>query len=397
MSSDNALARLLERQSIVLTAGAGGVGKTSCAAALAIFAAVEYGREVLVVTIDPALRLADALGLSGIGNEPHEVDLGEFANPKGRLFASMVDMKASWDEMIHRCAPNGAAAQRIMSNPVYQGISSRFVQSHDYIAVEVLYELYIQKRFDLIVVDTPPSRHAIDFLDSPKKMEEFFSSRLLRWLTLSRRGRLFSGVFKPFYQIADRILGSAFLGDLSEFFIEFQAMHDGFVQRANAVTEILSSQDSSFVVVASAEQVAIEEALYFMAELYARDLSLGAVVLNRSLPQWLLDFGPNSLVNEMGEKAPELARIMAKQVKSLNSPSDVGETETFVASLSIIERVLREMANCYSTLATMKEREEDLRSRLGVDPELVMSAPHMQEEITSLSTLHELGAMLCRS
>ena len=212
---------------------------------------------MLVLTVDPARRLADALGLKGIGNDevriPDEVFTEAAAHPRGELWAAMLDTKQSWDDLIRTHAPDAETREQILANPLYQNISGRFVQSHDYIAMERLYEIHSEGKYDLIVVDTPPTRNALDFLDAPQRMADFFSSRLLRWLIVPYRSRLVNMASRPFYQVADRILGTQFLADISEFFILFQSMYDGFVERAEAVTRLLSDRRTTFMVVSTLE------------------------------------------------------------------------------------------------------------------------------------------------
>ncbi len=212
--------------------GPGGVGKTTIAAAAAAMAACHQGGKVLVVTVDPARRLAHALGLrqgSGVERVRDSAFAGAGAAPRGELWAEMLDAKQSWDTLVTRHAPDPATAKRILDNPLYQDISSRFVQSHDYIAVERLYELHSEGNYDLIVVDTPPTRNALDFLLAPERTADFFSSRLLRLLTVPYKSRLADVASKPFYYVADRVIGSQFLEDIAEFFILFQTLSDGFV------------------------------------------------------------------------------------------------------------------------------------------------------------------------
>ena len=235
------------------------MGKTTTAAAAAVMAAVRHGSKVLVLTVDPAKRLADALGLDGIGNTEHRVPDEAFRaagiKPRGQLWAAMLDTKESWDALIRRHAPDKQTRDEILANPLYQNIAGRFVQSHDYIAMERLYEIHSESDYDLIVVDTPPTRNALDFLDAPQRMADFFSSRLLRWLIVPYRSRLVNVATKPFYQIADRILGTEFLADISEFFILFQSMYDGFVERSESVGRLLSDRRTTFVVVSTLEAV----------------------------------------------------------------------------------------------------------------------------------------------
>ncbi|MGH9099400.1 MAG: ArsA family ATPase, partial [Acidimicrobiales bacterium] len=265
-SGKGTLEGLVASKEIVIACGPGGVGKTTTAAAMAAMAAHHHGGRVLVLTIDPARRLADALGLPsgggghgdhdghGLGNAERRIPAETFraatgTSPRGELWAATLDAKESWDELVRRHAPDVATREKILANPLYRNVSGRFVQSHDYIAMERLYDLHTQGRYDLIVVDTAPTRHAIDFLDAPARMADFFSSRLLRWLTASYRSRVVNFASRPFSQVADRILGTQFLGDVAEFFILFQSMYPGFVERAQAVTRLVSDRRTTFVVV----------------------------------------------------------------------------------------------------------------------------------------------------
>ncbi len=265
---------LLATKEIVIACGPGGVGKTTTAAAAAVLAAARHGSKVLVLTVDPARRLADALGLDGIGNIEHRVPDEAFASagikPRGQLWAAMLDTKESWDALVRQHAPDAQTRDEILANPLYQNIAGRFIQSHDYIAMERLYEIHSSSDYDLIVVDTPPTRNALDFLDAPKRLGDFFSSRLLRWLIVPYRSRLVNVATRPFYQIADRILGTEFLADISEFFILFQSMYAGFVERSEAVGRLLADRRTTFVVVSTLEAVPLREAEFFAEQLTAR-------------------------------------------------------------------------------------------------------------------------------
>ena len=302
---------LLATKEIVVACGPGGVGKTTTAAAAAIMAAIRHGSKVLVLTVDPARRLADALGLDGIGNTEHRVPDEAFRAAgiklRGQLWAAMLDTKESWDDLIRRHAPDAQTRDEILANPLYQNISGRFVQSHDYIAMERLYEIHSEGDYDLIVVDTPPTRNALDFLDAPKRMADFFSSRLLRWLIVPYRSRLVNVATKPFYQVADRILGTEFLADISEFFILFQSMYDGFVERSESVGRLLSDRRTTFLVVSTLEAVPLREAEFFAEQLTSRRLHLGAIVLNKVLPDYLLGSEGARVAETLRDRAGELA------------------------------------------------------------------------------------------
>ena len=190
------LAHLLATKEMIIVCGSGGVGKTTMAAALGAQAAINIGGRVLVLTVDPAKRLANALGLKAFGNTETQIAPEAFAaagvKPRGELWAAMLDTKAGWDELIRRHAPDEQLRDKVLANPLYQNITGRFVQSHDYIAMERLHELHASGAYDLVIIDTPPSRNALDIIDSPGRMMEFFGSRLLRWLTVPYRSRLFT-------------------------------------------------------------------------------------------------------------------------------------------------------------------------------------------------------------
>src|SRR5918997_3082657 len=269
---ETSLEPLLAAKEIVICCGSGGVGKTTTAAAA--MAAAHLGGKVLVITVDPARRLANALGLEGFGNAETQVPPSAFAaagvQADGELWAAMLDTKQSWDDLVRRHAPDARTRDAILANPLYANITGRFVQSHDYIAMERLYDIHASGRYDLIVVDTPPTRNAIDFLEASERMADFFSSRLLRWLTVPARSRVFTMASRPFYTVADRILGSQFLQDIAEFFLLFQTMYDGFVERAEAVSRTLSDKRTAFVVVSTLEASPVREADFFIEALRER-------------------------------------------------------------------------------------------------------------------------------
>ncbi|MGH9163986.1 MAG: ArsA family ATPase, partial [Acidimicrobiales bacterium] len=249
------LEQLLAAKEIVVCCGSGGVGKTTTAAALAVMAALRHGGKVLVLTVDPARRLADALGIGALGNQAVQVPDSAFKGvgvvPRGQLWAAMLDTKASWDDLVARHAPDSKTARKILDNTLYENITGRFVQSHEYIAVERLYELHGEGGYDLILVDTPPSRDALDFLEAPERMADFFASRFLRILTAPYRSSVVSLASKPFFTVADRVLGSQFLQDITEFFSLFQTMAPGFVERAKAVSRLLHDNRTTYVVVST--------------------------------------------------------------------------------------------------------------------------------------------------
>ncbi|MGA1257623.1 MAG: ArsA family ATPase [Ilumatobacteraceae bacterium] len=281
---DPELFDMLAKSRMIIICGPGGVGKTTSAAALGVVAARHFSKRVLVLTVDPARRLATALGLGTIGNAEVPVDL---AGAKGSLDIAMIDTKASWDDMVRRHAPDGVTRDRVLGNDLYKTLTSRFVHSHDYVVTERLYDARESGVYDLVVVDTPPSRSALSVLDAPRRMEQFFSSRLLKLLTAPTQSRLLSLASRPFFIVADRILGAAFLSDIAEFFTLFRTMEGPIVSRARRVGALLSDPATSYVVVTSPEPVAMQEAGYLVEELRRRGHRLDAVVTNRLVPSRL--------------------------------------------------------------------------------------------------------------
>jgi anion-transporting ArsA/GET3 family ATPase len=386
------LEALLATKEIVVCCGSGGVGKTSVAAAAALGAAHRLGGKVLVLTIDPARRLATALGLDGIGNQAHRVPpellKAVGVDPRGELWAAMLDTKQSWDDLVLRHAKDEETAYRILDNRLYHNLTGRFVQSHDYIAMERLFEIHASGEFDLIVIDTPPTRNAIDFLDAPARMAEFFGGRLLRWLTLpyrvgGRRGtRVLTVASRPFYQVADRILGSKFLEDIAEFFLNFQGMYEGFVERARAVEQLLHDRRTTFAVVTTLESAPLHEAEQFCSELTARDFHLGALILNKTLPDYLLDPAGAAAATMLIEETGRLADGLG----GLDRPALADTLRT--------ARVLRTIGESYRNFAVVAMREAELRAELARVPDVVARVPTFEGDIGDLEGLAAIGRHL---
>ncbi len=384
------LEQLIASKEIIITCGSGGVGKTTTAAAMGAMAASTIGGKVLVLTVDPAKRLANALGLEQFGNVERRVPDDLFAaagvRPRGELWAAMLDTKESWDSLVRAHAPDAETRDAILANPLYQNITSKFVQSHDYIAMERLYEIHSSGRYDLIIVDTPPTRNAIDFLEAPERMAEFFSSRLLRWLITPYRSRLVNAASRPFYNVADRILGSQFLQDIADFFILFQTMYDGFVERAEAVTRTLSDRRTTFVVVSTLEQAPAREAEFFITELDARGFPLGALVLNKVLPSYLLDDDATEAAETLCRKATPIA----EEIVTLLAVGDRG------IDADHVERVLTEVGANFSNYRVVAAREAEQRKELSQAPEVTAVAPFFDRDIFDLVGLLRLGESIWR-
>jgi anion-transporting ArsA/GET3 family ATPase len=388
------LEQLLAAKEIVVFCGSGGVGKTSVAAAAALGAASRLGGKVLVLTIDPAKRLASALGLDGIGNQAHQVPAEVMkaagVEPRGELWAAMLDTKQSWDDLVLRHAKDEETAYRILENRLYHNLTGRFVQSHDYIAMERLYDLHASGTYDLIVIDTPPTRNAIDFLEAPARMADFFGGRLLRWLTMpyrvggKRGARLVNFASKPFYQMADRILGSEFLQDIGEFFLNFQTMYDGFAERARAVEHLLHDRRTAFAVVTTLEGAPLREAEFFCSALNDRRFHLGALVLNKTLPDSLRSSDGRQAADALLADAPGVAAKLAE--RGLDGLEDRDATT----------RVLRTGATTFRDYSIVATRERELRDELERLPETVAVLPALEDDVHDVAGLAIIGEHLLR-
>lgn len=303
MSGANAVDELLSEATVLLVAGPGGVGKTTLSAALAARAARDHDRRVLVVTVDPARRLADALGISA-SDEAMLVPVGD---GDGRLWARMIDMSSSWDQLVERTAPDAATKRALLTNGLYRTLTQRFVQSHDYIALDHLVDLAGDARYDLVIVDTPPSVHALDILDAPDKMAEFFGSRLLRWLIAPYGSRLVQTTAKPFLTVAERLLGGPFLSEITEFFWLFSKLQDAFSDRLDVVRRQLADPSTRFLVVHTPEPIPTSRADALIAELDRRGHAASLRLINRALDPTLAD-----LANRLDEISdPDLATAVA--------------------------------------------------------------------------------------
>ena len=353
---------------IVVLTGSDGVGKTTTAAALAARAAMNNNLRVAVLTIDPARRLASSMGLAKLGNRLRDVQL---AGAQGSLQAGMLETKSAWDDLIIKQMGDRRAAQAILSNPYYKEISGAFVGSHEYIAMERLYDLHQSRDFDLIVVDTPPSRNALDFLEAPNRMTELVGGGLLGML--ARPGafagklglRMFSVTARPVMKIADRLLGGTTMSELSEFLISVEGLYEGFKQRAEGVYRLLGAPSTQFVVVTTLEDVPFDEARFFVEKLREAGMHLAGAVVNKRLPTYLVD-----------EKAATLAR-------------ELGDSE------DDLEKALGQNFLAYRVLA---QRDRDLMSRideLGVP--LLGWVPRMHKPVHDLKGLFAVGDQLAAS
>jgi anion-transporting ArsA/GET3 family ATPase len=300
--------RLLARKDVCIVAGSGGVGKTTTSAAIALGMAAR-GKKVAVLTIDPAKRLANSLGLPELGNEERQVKAGI----DGELWAMMLDAKRTFDELVEWHAPDQQTRDAVLGNRIYRELSNAVAGSQEYMAMEKLHELHQEGRYDLLVLDTPPTRNALDFLDAPKRLSTFIDSRSLQlFMAPGRLGLRFLGRGTGMvFGVMQRLTGIDLLRDLSDFFQSFGDMAEGFRERAERVNALLADSRTAFVLVTSPRRDAVEEATYFHHRLLDAGLPFSGVVVNCMHPPVPDDGELGSLVD--GELAAKVAASLADQ------------------------------------------------------------------------------------
>jgi anion-transporting ArsA/GET3 family ATPase len=305
---------LLQQRKVLLCLGGGGVGKTTVSAALALAAALR-GRKVALLTIDPARRLKDALGMPELASEPTRVCLDGLGG--GELHAMMLDAKRTFDQLVARFAPSLEAAERILRNRLYQYVSGALAGSQEYMALEKLYEIATADSYDLLIIDTPPTHHALDFLDAPRRMIDLLGSRALSFL--QRPSLALFGVGSRVAQMAletilralERLTGMRLLAEVADFVGGFDGMVEGFQSRADAVRRILRDAGTAALLVTTAEPLTIDETISFYRELDRAGLFVGAMVVNRTVPEALLARtrrGANRIPRELRRKLREARR-----------------------------------------------------------------------------------------
>jgi anion-transporting ArsA/GET3 family ATPase len=358
---------------IVVTCGSGGVGKTTTAAAMALLGA-EAGRRTVVLTIDPARRLAQSMGLTELDNTPREVT----GVKNGQLFAMMLDMKRTFDDVVlEHSTPE--RAEQIFENPFYQSLSSSFAGTQEYMAMEKLGQLAAANEWDLIIVDTPPSRSALDFLDAPNRLGRFLDGRMIRLLTAPARAggrtgmKVITAGVGVFSKVFSRVLGGDLIRDLSSFVSALESMFGGFRERAQHTYELLKTPGTAFVVVAAPEPDALREASYFVERLSAERMPLAGLIVNRMHHTVPTDGPPLSAAR--AEAAAD--SLDGKQ------PSEAGDLA--VAAL----RVHAEMAAAAEHDARMARRFVAAHPNVAVAP-----VPALPADVHDLDGLRTIGELL---
>ncbi|MBW3536430.1 MAG: ArsA family ATPase [Actinobacteria bacterium] len=366
------LGPLLQRGNMLVCCGSGGVGKTTIAASLAV-AGARAGLRACVVTIDPARRLADALGLETLPNVAHRVplDLSD-GLPSGELWALMLDPKSTFDALVERYAESPDQAQRILDNRLYRNISGALSGTQEYMAAEKLYELAEEGRFDLLVVDTPPSRNALDFLEAPARLTRFLDNRLFRLVVAPARSYLkaVSMAAQAFVRTVAKVVGAEVVDDAVAFFQAFEGMEEGFRDRAERVDRLLGGDGTAFVLVASARKDTVAEAIYFTDRLVEMGKSPQALVANRLHPRFGRD-GSESLT--------DLAASDRARADSLGEDTPLG---ALYANLAEFRQVA--------------EREDEVLATLveKVSPAPVCRVPYLEGDVSDLQSLERVAQIL---
>lgn len=309
-------AQLLEGKRVCICVGAGGVGKTTVSAALALGLAME-GRKVVVVSIDPARRLANALGLQELPGDPHRIESGTLAEhgiaARGELWAMMLDSKGTFDELIARLAPNEQAREEILSNRIYRELSTAVAGSQEFTAVAKLFELHRDGEWDMIVLDTPPSRDALDFLDAPDRLSHFLEGRALKALLApagATRG-LFGRGAGLMFSVFARVTGVNLIGELSGFFGSLASLTDGFRERARGVEQLLREPGTGFLIVTSPEHEPAREAVFLHARLMREKMGFAGLIINRCHDRDLDGHAPEEVAQML---SAELGALLATRV-----------------------------------------------------------------------------------
>ncbi len=370
---------LLEDKEICICAGSGGVGKTTTSAAVAMGMAAR-GYKVAVLTIDPAKRLANSLGLPELGNEETLVDPERFAEAgvemRGELWAMMLDAKRTFDDLIERHAPDEETRDRILENRIYQEISNAMAGSQEYMAMEKLYELHQEARYDLLVLDTPPTRHALDFIEAPERMTRFIEGKSLQFFLrpgrfgvklLGRSGGILFSALK-------RITGIDLLQDLSDFFQSFGDMAEGFSERAQRVKALLGDRRATFLLVTAPERDPIDEAFYFWRRLKEASLPFGGFVVNKVHPDYV------RMTNAASGQEPESGfpqdALIEELQRSLDGTPGAAELAAKVAENFENYRMLAERD---------RENMKVLTERVGED--CLLEVPYFDEDIHDIAGL----------
>ena len=360
---------LISGRSVIVCCGSGGTGKTTVSAAIGL-AGAEQGRKTCVVTIDPARRLADALGLDELDNTPRRI-----AGPwSGELSAVMLDAKSTFDDLVSRYSESPEQADRILQNRLYRNLTSALSGTQEYMAMEKLYELHSEGGFDLVVVDTPPTCHALDFVDAPERLYSFLENRVFRLVLMPTRAYLKAMTFaaNALLRTISRVAGSEIVEDAVAFFRAFEGMEEGFRERARRVEDLLANPGTAFVLVTAPREDSIDEARFFARRLAESSIPVSALIVNRLFPSFAAE------VPVVGEPFSDENPVLARDVPS---PLAYGELRRNLAEFLAVS-----------------EREERYVTELAgeVSPAPVVRVPFLREDVHDLYGLEAVARHLLR-
>ncbi|TMA21699.1 MAG: ArsA family ATPase [Deltaproteobacteria bacterium] len=375
------LLEVLRGRRVICCVGSGGVGKTTTAAAIALREAMD-GKRTLVLTIDPARRLANSLGLHEMGNEETRIDPAMFANagltPRGEMWAMMLDLKHTWDELVRRQARTPQQAEAILANKLYQTLSTAMAGSLEYMAMEKVYEVHSSRRFDVVVLDTPPTSNALDFLHAASRILDVLDNNAMKLVLgpMMKAGKfglkLLAAPSGLVLRTLARFTGSDFLRDLTGFMMAFEGMYEGFKDRATRVKALLTSRDAAFVLVTSPQPLTIQEALFFHKALADDGIQTAAVIVNRVQRDPRRHGGPDNL--------PALREaLQLAQIKDAGAPP-------------LSDRLCQTLTD-QAALADLDRREvERLRTTLHGVP--LFSVPRLRKDVHDLAGLWQIDGYL---
>lgn len=375
--SVQSISQLLTEKRLLICVGAGGVGKTSMAATMGVHAAM-MGRKVLVLTIDPAKRLANSLGLHEFGNEETQIDLEPLGETKGELWAMMLDGKHAFHELIDRVAENEATKQAIYENNIYQSIADTIVGNQEYMATEKLYDVIHLGGYDLVILDTPPVKNALDFLESPGRMAQFVDKRIMQWFLADGKDRgmlrrLISGTSSKIFGLLGHIFGKDFLEDIAVFFQHFKELYEGFQERHQAVEALFRDSKTGFLIVFSPTEPAVEVAKFFVEQLKKRRMPLLGAIANqchRATPR------------------SEDSNDQLQKLCEVHSTDLAGDT---------VNRMMARMRSAHNRLLMLQSYEQDLVSsvRRGLTSHQGLHlVPKIKGEVHDLPALFKVGQYL---
>jgi anion-transporting ArsA/GET3 family ATPase len=367
---------LVDTRHVIVCCGTGGVGKTTAAATLAIEGA-RRGRDAVVVTIDPAKRLANTLGLEHLSNSPHEIPRHLWrregdAAVHGRLHALMLDTKSTFDQLVEQYADDTEQVQRILSNTFYRNVAGALSGTQEYMAMEKLYELHASGAYELIVVDTPPTRHALDFLDAPRRLTRLLDNRIFRLVTAPTRPalRVTSAAAQAFLRAVARVVGREVIDDIIAFFRAFEGMEAGFRDRASQVMTLLGSPETAFVLVTTPRRDAVEEGEYFADRLTDHGMRVEALVVNR-------------MHRHYTDRAPSALRARAASLQGTDGEAADRLAAGFVNLADLEEIADRERR----ALAGLEDRLPDAA---------VAHVPELDHDVFDFAALHAVANHLVR-